>query len=112
MTNDQMEQFNIIGKKFIDGSITMEEAILQLRGGGLFTDISYLVLFIWLWKLQNSQVGSFQPIRPPHQEWMPKGAHQLLKIGNRRSNNYSRIYEGKDFLKYKKEFNNYYQLKK
>ena len=74
LTDLQLDEFNQISSKFLDGSINMNEAILQLRGGGKFKDISLIVLYIWLYKLQNNPIESFQPIRPPHQEWMPKGA--------------------------------------
>jgi hypothetical protein len=47
-------------------SISMDEAILQLRGGGKFKDISFIVFYIWLYKLQINHVEGFQPIRPPH----------------------------------------------
>jgi hypothetical protein len=70
----QLDEFNQISSKFLDGSISMDEAILQLRGGGKFKDISLIVLYIWLYRLQNNHVEGFQTIRPPHQEWMPKGA--------------------------------------
>ena len=76
LTDLQLDEFNQISSKFLDGSISMDEAILQLRGGGKFKDISLIVLYIWLYRLQNNHVEGFQPIRPPHQEWMPKGADQ------------------------------------
>jgi len=71
-----LDEFNQISSKFLDSSISMDEAILQLRGGGKFKDISFRVWYIWLYRLQNNHVEGFQPIRPPHQEWMPKGADQ------------------------------------
>jgi hypothetical protein len=67
MTNDQMEQFDIVLKKCIDGSITMKQAILQLRDGEKFKDISWIIFYIWLSQLQNSHVQGFQQIQPPHQ---------------------------------------------
>ena len=76
LTNEQIDKFSKISSEFRDGSINMDEAILQLRGGGKFKDISFIVLYIWLYKLQNNHVEGFQPIRPPHQEWMSKGADQ------------------------------------
>lgn len=53
----------------------MDEAILQFRGGVKFKDIFFIVFYIWLYRLQNNHVEGFQPIRPPHQEWMENGAH-------------------------------------
>jgi|JI71714CRNA_FD_contig_121_198153_length_4545_multi_4_in_0_out_0_4 hypothetical protein len=76
LTDLQLDEFNQISSKFLDSSISMDEAILQLRGGGKFKDISFIVLYIWLYRLQNNHVESFQPIYPPHQEWMQNRAHQ------------------------------------
>ena len=72
----QLDEFNQISSKFLDGSISMDEAIFQLRGGGKFKDISLIVLYIWLYRLQNNHVEGFQVIHPPHQEWMSKGANK------------------------------------
>lgn len=71
LTDLQLNEFNQIGSKFLNGSITIDEAILELRGGGRFEEICYLVLFIWLSNLQNNSVEGFQSIRPPHQQLMP-----------------------------------------
>ena len=76
LTDLQLDEFNQISSKFLYGSISMDEAIFQLRGGGKFKDISLIVLYIWLYRLQNNHVEGFQLIRPPHQEWMAKGADQ------------------------------------
>ena len=76
LRDKSIDEFNQISSKFLDGSISMDEAILQLRGGGRFKDISFIVLYIWLYRLHNNHVEGFQPIRPPHQEWMPTGADQ------------------------------------
>ena len=73
---EQIDEFSQISSEFLNGSISMEEAILQLRGGDKFKDISFIVLYIWLYSLQNKHVQGFQPICLPHQEWMPKGANQ------------------------------------
>jgi len=76
LTDLQLDEFNQISFKFLDGSISMDETILQLRGGGKFKDISSIILYIWLYRLHNNHVEGFQPIRPPHQEWMLKGVDQ------------------------------------
>ena len=65
-TDEQIDEFSQISSEFLNGSISMEEAILKLRGGGKFKDISFIVLYIWLWRLQNNHLQSFQPIQPPH----------------------------------------------
>jgi hypothetical protein len=68
-TDEEMDQFDIIIKNFIFNSI-------QFRGGVNYNDFFYIVLFIWLCKLQNSYVEGFQPIRPPHHELTPQSSHQ------------------------------------
>lgn len=76
LTDLQLDELNQISSKFLDGSISIDEAILQLRGGGKFKDISFIVLYIWLYTLQKNHVEGFQSIRLPDQEWTPKGAGQ------------------------------------
>jgi hypothetical protein len=76
LTGEQVDTFSQISSEFRDGLISIEEAMLKLRGGGKFKEISLIVLYIWLYRLQNNHVEGFQPIRLPHQEWMPKGADQ------------------------------------
>jgi hypothetical protein len=43
-TDLQLDEFNQISSKFLDGSISMDEAILELRGREKFKDISLIVL--------------------------------------------------------------------
>ena len=62
----------------------MEEAILKLRGGVKFKDISLIVFYIWLWNLNNNHVQGFQKIRPPHHEWMPGANSRPPYVGCRR----------------------------
>ena len=75
-TDKQIDEFYQIAGKFMNSSISIDEAILQLRGGEKFKDFSFIVLYIWLYRLQNNHVQGFQTIHLPHQEWMPKGANQ------------------------------------
>jgi hypothetical protein len=75
LTDKQIDEFYQICSKVQDGSISMKEAILQLRGGGRLKYIlmaSYLAYY--LYQYQYPSVEGFQPIRPPHLEWMPEGA--------------------------------------
>jgi hypothetical protein len=63
--------------------------------------------------LQNSYAKLKQTIKTIHLEKNPKG--MILKIGNRRSNNYSRIYQKQDSLRFELEMKgkilqNYYLL--
>ena len=45
LTNEQIEQFDILALQLRSGSITMEEAILQLRGGDLI-DVGAVIAFV------------------------------------------------------------------
>ena len=81
-TEEQINESFQISFEFLDGSITMEKAILKLRGGGNFKDISFIVLYIWLWKLQNNHVRGFQQIHPPHREWMAGSGTRPPQQGN------------------------------
>ena len=56
LTDLKLDKFNQISSKFLDGSISMDEAIFQLRGGGKFKDISFIVFNICLTTI--SKVGS------------------------------------------------------
>jgi len=47
-TYKQIDEFSQISLDFLNGSITMEEATLKLRGGGRFKDIPFIVLYVWL----------------------------------------------------------------
>ena len=83
LTDLQLDEFKQISSKFLNSSISINEAILKLRGRGKFNDISLIVLYIWLYRLQNNHVEGFQAIRSPHQEWMPKGADQRTSYAGR-----------------------------
>jgi hypothetical protein len=58
----QINQFDIIIEKCMDGSITIEEAILQLRGGDGLTDLVGVITFVIVRNWLNSLLGmdSFQ----------------------------------------------------
>jgi len=66
--NDSIEELYDITSKFLNTDISLEELelILELRGGGRLEDISWIIFYIWLWKLQNNHVQGFQMIKPPH----------------------------------------------
>lgn len=76
LTDKQIDELSRINFQYMKGSITVDEAILQLRGGGKVKDISWIIVYIWLFNLQNNQVHGFQQILPPHQEWIYKRANQ------------------------------------
>jgi hypothetical protein len=51
LTNDQIKQFNNLALQLNSGSITMEEAVLQLRGGDGLTDVVAVIAFVIFIKL-------------------------------------------------------------
>ena len=70
----QLDEFTQISSKFINSSMSIDELILQLRGGDKFKDISFIILFILLYKLQQNRIEGF-PVNPvPHPQWMTNGA--------------------------------------
>ena len=46
LTNEQIKQFNNLALQLNNGSIKMEEAILQLRGGDGVTDVAAIIAFV------------------------------------------------------------------
>lgn len=61
LTNPQIEDFNLIYYKLQTGSITEEEAILQLRGGGLDEVLFWLVVFIIISLNRRDQIEALNP---------------------------------------------------
>ena len=46
LTNDQIQQFNNLALQLNSGSITVEEEVLQLRGGDGLTDVVAVIAFV------------------------------------------------------------------
>lgn len=75
LTNEQMEEFDRIVKKCMDGSISSEEAILQLRAGGIEDWVGAFRILIAIIMVLN-KVDDFQvppapgTIVPPHLAWL------------------------------------------
>lgn len=46
LTNEQIKQFNNLARQLNSGSITMEEAVLELRGGDGLTDVVAVLAFV------------------------------------------------------------------
>ena len=63
LTNEQIKEFNNLAIQLKSGSITMEEAILQIRGGDGLTDLAAVFAFVIFINLYNSYFGvkGFQP---------------------------------------------------
>ena len=54
LTNDQIKEFNNLALQLNNGSIKMEEAILQLRGGDGLTDVVAVIAFVILFNFYDS----------------------------------------------------------
>ena len=69
LTNDQIQQFNNLALQLTSGSITMEEAVLQLRGGDGLTDVVAITAFVIFINWYDSLFGveAFQANPLSHQ---------------------------------------------
>jgi hypothetical protein len=84
LTNDQIQQFNNLALQLNNGSIKMEEAILQLRGGEL-SDIVGVIAFVIFINWYDSLFGveAFQANPLPHQDpfgWL-SGKYDSKNVG-------------------------------
>ena len=70
LTNDQIKQFNNLALQLNNGSIKMEEAILQLRGGDGLTDVIAVFAFVIFVNWYDSLFGvkAFQADPLLHQD--------------------------------------------
>jgi len=70
LTNEQIKQFNNLALQLNSGSITMEEAVLQLRGGDGLTDVVGILAFVIFINWYDSFFGveAFQANPLPHQD--------------------------------------------
>lgn len=81
LTDQQIEDFNLICYKLQTGSITLDTAVLKLRGGG-FYDWAALVFIIYMFSLEQGR--SFQNVPLPHQDpfgWL-SGNYDSRNVGN------------------------------
>ena len=68
-TKEQIKELNNLVMELNSGSLTMEEAILKLRGGEVWTDLVSLIAFIIFCTWFNDPVvEGFEPITLPHQD--------------------------------------------
>ena len=84
LTDQQIEDFNLICYKLQTGSITLDTAVLKLRAGG-FYDRAILVFIIYMFSLQ--QCDSFQNVPLPHMDpmgWL-NGRDDSRNVGNGQS---------------------------
>ena len=81
LTDQQIEDLNLICYKLQTGSITIDKTILELRAGG-FYDWATLAFIIYMFSLQ--QGNSFQKVPLPHQDtlgWL-SGKYDSRNVGN------------------------------
>ena len=81
LTDQQVEDLNIICYKLQKGSITLDKAVLKFRAGG-FYDWAALAFIIYMFRLQ--QGNSFQNVPLPHQDpfgWL-SGKYDSRNVGN------------------------------
>lgn len=86
LTNDQIKQFYSLTLQLSSGSITMEEVILQLRGGDGLTDVVAVIAFVIFMNWYDSLFGvqAFQATPLPHQDpfgWL-SGKYDSRNAGN------------------------------
>ena len=80
LTDQQIEDLNLICYKLQKGSITIDKAILELRAGG-FDDWAGLAFIIFMYSLH--QGDSFQSVPLPHQDpfgWL-SGKYDSKNVG-------------------------------
>jgi hypothetical protein len=85
LTNDQIKEFNNLALQLNNGSIKMEEAILQLRGGDGLTDVVAVIAFVIFVNFYDSLFGvkGFQANPLPHQDplgWL-SGKYNSKNVG-------------------------------
>ena len=70
LTNDQIKQFNNLALQLNSGLITMEEAVLQLRGGDGLTDVVGVIAFVIFINWYDSLFGveAFETNLLPYQD--------------------------------------------
>jgi hypothetical protein len=81
LTDQQVEDLNIICYKLQKGSITLDKAVLKLRAGG-FYDWAALAFIIYMFSLQ--QGNSFQNVPLPHHDpfgWL-SGKYDSRNLSN------------------------------
>lgn len=86
LTNDQIKEFNNLALQLNSGSITMEEAVLQLRGGSELSDIVGVIAFVIFINWYDSLFGveAFQANPLPYQDpfgWL-SGKYDSKNAGN------------------------------
>lgn len=85
LTNEQIKEFNNLALQLNSGSITMEEAVLLLRGGDGLTDVVGILAFVIFINWYDSLFGvkAFQANSLPHQDPFGclSGKYDSRKVG-------------------------------
>ncbi len=83
LTDEQIEDLNLIRYKLENGLIIIDKAILKLRAGG-FYNWATLAFIIYMFSLQQQQGNSFQSVPMPHMDpmgWL-SGKYDSRNAGN------------------------------
>ena len=85
LTDKQIDQFDLLGHQVIGGSITIEEAVLQLHGGDGLTNVVGILAFVIFINWYDSLFGvqAFQANPLPHQDpfdWL-SGKYDFRNVG-------------------------------
>lgn len=86
LTDEQIDDLNIICYKLQKGSITIDKAILEIRGGG-FYDWATLAFIIYMFYLQETHAFGVVPL--PHMDLLgwASGKYDYVQNPQCRSNN-------------------------
>ena len=65
LTNKQIEDINIIGYKLKSNQISLDKAVLELRGGGFY---DWAAVILMLYMLKSQQADGFKGVPLPHKD--------------------------------------------
>ena len=79
-----MKQLNNLALQVNNGSIKIEEAIVELRGGDIFLYLALVIGFIFLFRLNDCSFGveGFEPIPLPHKDPFGWSSGKYYRRGN------------------------------
>jgi len=75
--------------QLMDGEVSLEELVLELRGGNVKEaafHIGFFIVLVYMASTVPQGVEGFKPIRPPHPEWLhfrPPYQNEYNKVGGR-----------------------------
>ena len=65
LTDKQIEDINIIGYKLKNNQISLDKAVLELRGGGFY---DWAAVILMLYMLKSQQADGFKGVPLPHKD--------------------------------------------